>query len=306
MQHGQHAFRNGLGVRSALVLSVGLTISLCFSVACLTTSAGPQNRTTNPPESSSLFLTTGEKASIQTLVPRLLRWYEFWTIPDPERDENYLANVGKPEPIQIYSVKDRVVVFVPLLRNGALLYDRNSEGLSNPTQVSWPGIDRVSDLSVLLSEPPLGATRPLIEPNSDPGYCKSEGQATVLPLGQTGYQPMSPQKQALLDQITDEAERTANRFFKPGEQVTLTISNFDIGEPEIWVLVTAPNQPGLVMSLRLNTESQDKPPVFNNVVDWNIGVPRNGIKTNDAEKIRAVAIRKVKYRAGTQTLESDG
>ncbi|MGH9762245.1 MAG: hypothetical protein ACREAC_15575, partial [Blastocatellia bacterium] len=78
-----------------------MAISVCLGFAgCQTTAASLANQEKQQIEQSSLVLTAQQRTSIENLFPRLLRWYEFWTLSSSDHDETYLANVGKPVPVQ--------------------------------------------------------------------------------------------------------------------------------------------------------------------------------------------------------------
>ncbi|MGH9759303.1 MAG: hypothetical protein ACREDR_45745, partial [Blastocatellia bacterium] len=151
--------------------------------------------------------------------------------------------------------------------------------------------------STLLKEPPLGMAKALGESSSEKDYWEGEAEIRPLPLGPTGYLPIDPEKKAFLNEITEEAELSADKFYEAGKQVTLTIPNFDAGEPEIWVLVRGGNQAGMVIGLLLHTTPK-QPVLFDSVVDYDVSVDRYGIKTDDAQKIEANALRTIKYVVG--------
>lgn len=243
-------------------------------------------------------LTSEAEAFIEDSVPKVWRWSEFWTNGDPDRDKAYSESVGKTVPVQIYFGGSSLVVFVPSFHR-AFVYERGSEwNFDHPSEVSWPGVEVLNDLSGVLKKAPTGMSKPLGGFEGEASYWRGDGQIRVLPLSLTPDGPISPEKRSLLERITSEAEKAGEKFFEKGKGVTITIPNFEPGEPEVWVLMKGQKDAAMIISFRLSIDPRETVAGFNNVVDYDTSVARYGIKLGFAEKIKTTAIKTVKYVVG--------
>jgi len=272
-----------------------LTYTGCgISAASLTEASGGAQ------ESAEFALTAVQDAFLKDNLPKLLRWYQLWTRADPFDDQTYLNHVGKVLQAQVYGLSDHVVVFIPALHR-AFVYERVPDGaLTHPGEVSWTGMDQAQDLSQLLREPPMGRARPLGNFKGAIKYWRGNSPLMLLSSLPPAYETMNPSKDGLLDRIANEARTAARKFYDKGEEISITIPNFDLGEPQIWVMMKGQKDSGMVISIQLSVNPSGEP-AFMNVVDYDISVARNGIKTDCADKIRENSLKTIRYVIGSDS-----
>lgn len=153
-----------------------------------------------------------------------------------------------------------------------------------------------------LRQPPRPPVRPANPPTKEDEplpkleYWVGDAEITLPPPGPPPYEPVSEDKQLLLERILQETIKYTEMMFKKGELATITVPNFNVGDPRIWVLMEHEQGGGAIIDIQLNTNPKDEPVSFAGVVTYDIRVDRYGIKDDSEEKIRRQALKILKHR----------
>jgi len=311
---------NPLPSRSFLLVP----LALCMSVyGCGGTRASRSGTEINQrTQASSLTLTSDQIAFIEKNVPKAIAWQMYWTQPDASKDPSYAARAGKSVSAKYVNLECAVMIWIDDLRYSSVVYVKMPDG-----QLDYPGFlgytDGNADLDDLLKSGNLSSTSwhlflLKLDYFAGPGlslapeqkekyrqqfksissYSLTDGEVTLPPLGPPTYEASSETKERLLERITTEAVEQCNKMYREGETVTITIPNFNVGDPRIWVLMEPQRGRGVIIDIQLCTNPKDEPVIFGSVVNWDIKVDRYGVKDDTIEKIRDQLLKVWKHRVG--------
>jgi len=295
------------------------TLIILFYLGCRGMSAEYQTVGPNSKQ-DELVLTKEQIDFIEENVPRLLQWQEFWTTGDPETSSVYTENIGKRLPARFISLKGAVIILMPKLDNEAIIYVKMPDGrLDYPGFGGWVGMREDKDFDEFIRTPPSSTNwslfRSLIQTsegkelnltqeqremylnlfNSSTRCWMTEGKIILPGPGLPKYDPINEGKKHLLERITGKAIEEAEKTFDKDDWVTITIPNFNVGDPFVLVLIEQKKGGGIIVRFQLNTNPKDEPIIFAGVDNWDTSVNRYGIKDDTPEKIKRVSLKTLEY-----------
>jgi hypothetical protein len=307
---------------SGLLACVTVCMLACICAGCRGSYAKSQVLDANTTEDSELALTKGQIVFIEDNASKVLAREAYWTWADGYTDKGYVENAGKRVSVKVISLKRTVIVFIPKLGHTGIMYVRTHDGhLDHPRLADWMVATGKQGVAELIRESSYDSDRYLFrfhdknELNSTQGqgewqlelenlkekYQVIDAEIVLLPVGRPAYEPMTEDKQLLLDKIIEEASKQAETMFDKGEVVTITAPNFNVGDPRIWVLIErnkerADDTSGVVIDMQLNSNPKDDPVEFTSFVIHDIKAERYGVKTDTVDKIKLNSLKILKYK----------
>jgi hypothetical protein len=125
-------------------------------------------------------------------------------------------------------------------------------------------------------------------------YWKSIDEIELLTI-MPPYDKLDEEKTSALQRVKDYAQEFAGNLFEPGEELTITVSNFDVGDSGTMVLLEQKHAGGAIIGVRLNTNPKHEPVMFGGVLSHDITIPRYGLPDDSPEFIKRNALASFPY-----------
>lgn len=262
---------------------------------------------------------------IRDSVPKLLVWEAFWFGSSYASGGSgvdrkiYQENVGKPFPVKLISLEGAVVILIPLLHTAVTYVEMPGGRLDFPSITAWGDILEIRDddtgirntlkaslgwsifLRCLERGQIVGLTAQQTATyvgllSKQMTYSEINSTIVLLRLVPPVYDPMNDTKRLLLERIQETAIEQAETMFEMGDDVIISVPDFNVGDPLISILMESKQNSAMLVDLQLNTNPKDEPVSFVVAKMFETGVGSNGPNDHTPERIRTYTRVRLKHR----------